>query len=193
MGDFDGEGLFILAAVVIAFVNWLSNSLKKKAAAREEQKRIARGEPPAAEEESGWPDAEQPTIAKSDANSQLHSFFESLAQTAAPAPPPPQEERARPARQIPAPRVEAVAPPPIRSEAASWQAPEVKRAKLSEAERRALANLGGISASRRKKRSREGAHPLIAKLRESGGAREAIVFAEIIGRPKALAEHDPLP
>ncbi len=184
MDGFDGEGLFILAAVVIAFVNWLSNTLKARAARRETERRRARGELPpteTADEEGSWPEPDTaPDIyvpGGADANQEIRDFFAALSGEAPPQPEPVPVVEAPLLQREPAPRWET--PPPIEPE-------------LSAAERRALDNIQEFPLSPDASRQRRPVHPIVDMLRSSVGARNAIILAEVLGKPKALAEGDGL-
>ena len=194
MDGFSGEGLFILAAVVIAFVNWLSNTLKQRAAARDAAERRAHGELPEEEHEqhgahddTSWPELDEtpaPTSrrAATDPNQEIRSFFEALSGG----------QQAQPTT-----RARVQAPPPVPSseqQAPAWSERKVEQPQLSAIERAALHRVERREdlAIQRKLHDRESKHPLIALLRKEGGARQAIVLAEVLGKPKALAETDPI-
>ena len=197
MDEFSGEGLFILAAVVIAFVNWLSNTLKQRAAAREAAERRARGELPEEEHEqhgayddTSWPALDEPQAPArqpaADPNQEIRNFFEALS-GGQPAQPQPQ----------PTARVEVPTPPPVphpESQARSWSERKVERQQLSAAEQAALARVQRQRdlTLQHELHSRGSAHPAMALLRQRGGAQQAIVLAEVLGKPKALAEPDPI-
>jgi hypothetical protein len=185
--DIGGEGLFILAAVVIAFINWVSNTLKQKAAQREIERRQARGdvpEEPAQESSEGWP---EPDVSKqggaADGNREIRDFFSALA-GGQPAQQQPQPQA--PPEPVAATRPTPTSPPTAQS---SWAAPKIKKPTLSASERAALQRLKGgqlqVAGARSKQRSR---HSIIEQLRRPGGARDAVVFSEILSKPKGLAE-----
>ena len=202
MNDFNGEGLFILAAIVIAFVNWLSNTLKQRAAKREIERRRAKGElvePRQVEhvEDEGWPQPDEPVTPHEEANARLRAFFDSLAPQETPPPPPPEttssrerervtQERERVAKERAA--AQQVVADPLSKPSARWQAPKVRKPKFSAEEKRALKRLEARSSPATSTATRE--HPLIQELLKRGGARDAIIFAEILGKPKALAEQE---
>ena len=198
MDEFSGEGLFILAAVVIAFVNWLSNTLKQRAAARDAAERRARGELPEEEHEqhgahddSSWPELDEspaPSQRRSvaDPNQEIRNFFEALSGGQATQPQP-----------QPTARVQVQTPPPVPSsqeQPPAWSERKVERPQLSAAERAALHRVERQQdlATQRGLHARKAKHPVIDLLRKEGGARQAIVLVEILGKPKALAEPDPI-
>jgi len=170
MKDNGGEGLFILAAIVIAFINWLSNTLKKKAAARDSARRQMLGDqpPPTPDVESdGWPEPDswpEPDVhTPATQNSQdIRDFFAALTggSSEQPQPEPPYAPTVIHTMEAPPEHVAPARRAPTRS-----SAPEI----------------------RKKKR-----HPIIAQLRTSHGARHAILLAEIIGKPKGLADNGSL-
>lgn len=186
----DGEGLFIIAALVIAFINWLSNSLKRKAALREQERRRARGELVEEEsvdwgmesDDSTFPEPDEPVVRESqDPNAEIRAFFEALSGNAPQqAPPPPQE----------APVAVQAQPTPVAVEQAPdhWRAPEVRRGRLSAAEKAALSKVrDGFSKPQRKRGDN---FALIRRLFREGGVRDAVIFAEVLGKPKSLEEDE---
>lgn len=170
----------VIAFLVIAFINWLSTTLKEKAAQREIERKRARGEIEEdtidwGEEEPHWqqPGETQPAPAQQQQTNQkdeLRDFFEALAGKT----PPRQAEAV----------VATPAPTPVERRAS-----EVKRVKLTAEEKAALRsyeanNTGGVERPAIK------IHPLIQKLRKPGGPRDAVVFAEIFGKPKGMADSE---
>lgn len=188
MDDIGGEGLFILAAVVIAFINWVSNTLKQKAAQREIERRRARGdlpEEPVHESLEGWPEPDvHPQGGAADANQEIRDFFSALAGGQ------PAQQQAQPQPQAPpTPVVVAPASTPPPTAKSSWSAPELRTQTLSPSERAALQRLEGAKLQVATHRvSQRGQHPIIKQLRRPGGARDAVIFSEILGEPKGLAE-----
>ena len=76
-----GQGLLLIAFLVIAFINWVSNSLKERAEQREAAKRRQRQAQSSQERSDGrheeaWPEPEPAAI---DPSQQLRDFFDSLA------------------------------------------------------------------------------------------------------------------
>ncbi len=192
---FDSESLIVLAALVIAFVNWLFNQLKEAAARKERERRIANGE----EVEDDEPDFEvvyvdQPEAGPAESAGSagtgtgldaLRHYFESLA-----VPPGAQAAEAERARQQGAgarqPQPSPSHPQQQRAATGRPQAPPPPA--LSAEERRALQRISKARSSWEVKPDAKKPHPLIAKLREPGGAKQAIILAEILGRPKALSD-----
>jgi len=182
----DGQGLLVLAFVVIAFINWVSNTLKERAEQREAAKRRSRNlseSPPPAREQDSWPAPEPTTVSREEADpsQQLRDFFDSLSGNK-PKPAEQPAQKPEPVAKIPAPRAERVE---------SWKAPEVTQAALSAEELQALDRLNNAKPRRRRSSRSSGGHPLIKKLRTAGGAREAVLLAEVLGQPKGLSEHQP--
>ena len=170
------QGLFIIAALVIAFINWLSGTLKKKQAAQrgdDEQSqahlREVTEDAQVQDDHDDWPspDDEQnsPPLAAAqpvDPNRELREFFEALSGSPPiQAPPVTVIEETLP-----------IQPPPFTETA---PVPEYQPSK----DHYFVSQTGGSS-----RRSR--IHPIIQKLRREGGAREAFIFSEILGKPKAL-------
>ncbi len=171
------QGLFIIAALVIAFINWLSGTLKKRKSAQhgdDEQSqahhREASADALSHADHDSWPapDDEQesaPLVASApnpepdDPNSEIREFFAALSGT------PPVE-----APPVPVMEVEEQAPPPPPTE-------PVHELPSNE-------GYHVVGSSRRSSQ-----HPIIQKLLKEGGAREAFIFTQILGKPKALGEN----
>lgn len=173
------QGLFIIAALVIAFINWLSGTLKKKQAAQrgdDEQSqahlREVTEDPQAQSDHDSWPspddgqnsrpqaasNAEQPV----DPNRELREFFTALSGSPpVQAPPVTVIEETLP-----------IQPPPFTEPAPVPEYPPSKG-------HYSVIQTGGSSRRNR-------IHPIIRKLRREGGAREAFIFSEILCKPKAL-------
>lgn len=175
------NGLFIIAALVIAFINWLSGTLKKKKAAQRDADEHSHGNHHEASEETlsdagheSWPapDDEQesaPLVASApnpepdDPNREIREFFAALSGT------PPVE-----APPVPVMEVEEQAPPPPPTE-------PVHELPSNEGYH-VIPHVAGSSR-------RSSQHPIIKKLLKEGGAREAFIFTQILGKPKALGEN----
>lgn len=179
----DGQGLMVIAFLVIAFINWLSTTLKEKAAQREIERKRARGELEEdtfdwGEEEPQWqqtaearpaPAQQQPINQKDE----LRDFFEALAGKTPPRQPEPV----------------ATAQAPSTAARTARQASEIKRVKLSDQEKAALRRFEANSTGGMERPAIK-VHPLIEKLRQPGGPRDAVVFAEIFGKPKGMADQE---
>ncbi len=172
------QGLFIIAALVIAFINWLSSTLKKKQASQQDpteqepsqaHRRQADEQAQAYLDDDSWPtpdDGAAQAIGPAtnpepdDPNREIREFFGALSGTPpVEAPPVTVIEEELP-----------IQPPPV---------PEPIPEPPSSNAYHVVAHVG--SSGRR-----ERAHPMIKKLRQEGGARQAFIFSEILGKPKAL-------
>ena len=170
------QGLFIIAALVIAFINWLSGTLKKKQAAQQDageqeqpqaHQRQAGEEAQASLDHDSWPapddEGEVAPVAggpePDDPNREIREFFAALSGTPpVEAPPVTVIEEELP-----------IQPPPIPD--------PIPEPKSSEGY-----HVAYVASSSRRDRT----HPIIQKLRQEGGAREAFIFSEILGKPKSL-------
>ena len=174
------QGLFIIAALVIAFINWLSTTLKKKQAAQsgdDQQEQVQAHQRQADEEAQAYLDADSwpspdddgevasvgpaPSPQPDDPNREIREFFAALSGTP-------------PVEAPPVPVMEVEEPPPV-------PLPPVEPVhELPSHEGHHIAPYAAGS------RRRSGQHPIIKKLRKEGGAREAFIFSEILGKPKSL-------
>ena len=174
------QGLFIIAALVIAFINWLSGTLKKRKSAQHDSDEHIHGNHREASEETlshadhdSWPapddeqdlpvaDLQQGT---NDPNREIREFFSALSGTSpVEAPPVTVIEEKLPVQPPPIPEPATI--PKSQSSEAYYIAPH-------------------DADSSRKKRI----HPIIQKLLKEGGARDAFIFTQILGKPKALGEN----
>ena len=173
------QGLFIIAALVIAFINWLSATLKKKQASRKEDdpqeaQALHREEEEAQSyiDHSSWPSpdgepnlgatpASSPSIIEEDPNQNIRDFFAALSGTPPVKAPPVPVTEIEQAPSVPQPLIEL----PSNTPGVSFPANPFAYPKSSR---------------------QSSLHPIIKKLRQEGGAREAFIFSEILGKPKSL-------
>ena len=175
------QGLFIIAALVIAFINWLSATLKKKQASRKEDdpqeaQALHREEEEAQSyiDHSSWPSpdgepnlgatpASSPSIIEEDPNQNIRDFFAALSGSP-------------PVKAPPVPITELEQSPPV---------PQLP-VELPSNTSRASSPVTPFSFPTSGNQS--SLHPIINKLRQEGGAREAFIFSEILGKPKSLRQ-----
>ena len=176
------QGLFIIAALVIAFINWLSATLKKKQASRKEDdpqdaqalQRDADEEAQALIDYDSWPSpddepnpeattASSPSIIEEDPNQNIRDFFAALSGSP-------------PVKAPPVPITELEQAPPVP------QLPVESPSNASEVSSPVTTFSYPTSGNQSSLR------PIINKLRQDGGAREAFIFSEILGKPKSLRQ-----
>jgi hypothetical protein len=173
------QGLFIIAALVIAFINWLSSTLKKKQAAQrneanpEEAQALQRQADEEAQsfiDDDSWPSPDDDpdgtpssSTVQDDPNQNIREFFAALSGT------PPVEAPPVPVTELQ--QASPVPPPPVALPGGTPAAPT-------------SATAFALPAAR----GQSGPHPIIRKLRQEGGAREAFIFSEILGKPKSLRQ-----
>lgn len=162
MGD-DGQNPFwIIAIIVIAFINWLSESLKKRQGAkraeqeRQEYIRQKANQPV----KSNEPKFEKPAP-QSEAREEIMNFFESLTGRPSPAKPKPEPT------PVPASAPLPVLPP---------KSPVFNAGKKKETLRR-----------RTRPATRRG-NSIRALLSSPGAARQAFILKEVLDTPKSLQE-----
>jgi len=175
------QGLFIIAALVIAFINWLSATLKKKQASQRKEdapqetqalQREAEEEARSYIDHSSWPSpdddsnleaspASSPSIIEEDPNQNIRDFFAALSGTPPVKAPPVPVTEIEQAPSVPQPLIEL----PSNTPGVSFPANPFAYPKSSR---------------------QSSLHPIIKKLRQEGGAREAFIFSEILGKPKSL-------
>jgi len=181
MGDGSGgQELLIIAIIVITFINWLSQTLKAKAAKKNGEIVDESHEQVNAvnEQAQHGPDQEMSESPAAQGPGQPMDIREILAaMTGAEAP-----EQPRPVpvmtqeQQVLEPELEVFDPYVLEPEPEPDQEPEVSEA---------YGLKPGLAASTRKSRE---THPIVLKLRHEGGAKEAIILSEILGKPKALRD-----
>lgn len=183
----DGQSLFIIAAIVIAFVNWLSTKLKKRAAARKGEASLeiaAEEEPTPKPEEESWSepdelvDSPQPQAIEPDPG--IREFLDALSGTA----PPPQPQ--------PLPPIilseEAPYPDGAFEQPGTQKEPSDRAIKREQKKQTSPADLHLDYLKFMSTKKSKPVHPIILQLRKEGGAQQAIVLSEILGKPRALSE-----
>ena len=176
------QGLFIIAALVIAFINWLSSTLKKRQAAQrneadpEEAQALQRQADEEAQSfidddswpspdddpDTGAPSSSSPPTVQDDPNQNIREFFAALSGTPPVEAPPVPVTELEQASPVPPPPVALPRTPVVATKATAFSLPAA--------------------------RGQSGPHPIIRKLRQEGGAREAFIFSEILGKPKSLRQ-----
>ena len=161
--------LLIIAIIVITFLNWLSTKLKERSARK-------KGILP--EDEEQQIDSQAPTqiTGISDVNNEIQEemgFKEFLSALSG---------NETPTQVVPIPLPDSNAkPPPLKSEpdniekTSNYQDTDISIANTSKQLDRLEIRTPSI-------------HPIIKKLRQEGGAKEAIIFAEILRKPIALRQ-----
>ena len=163
------QELLIIAIIVITFLNWLSTKLKERSAKK-------KGILPEDEQQQTDSQAPPQITGISDVNNQIQEemgFKEFLSALSG-------NEMPQQVAPIPLPDSN-IKPPPSKSKTTDLE-------KASDDE----------NADRSKSNTREqvdkletrtsSIHPIIAKLRKEGGAKEAIILAEILRQPIALRQ-----
>lgn len=188
------EGFFVLAVLVITFINWVSDQLKRRAAKKrgepvEEEdgsKYIFFEDEAESDQETSLGQSESARGPREDPNEEIRRFFEAISGQA------PVVEAPRPEPQF----VEET-PPPVpkvarASAKAAGQIPEetVKKPELNAEEKAALEryqrmiNAGGIA--RRAEARAASTDALRDILRNKDSVRQAILINEILAKPKGL-------
>jgi hypothetical protein len=204
-GDGDFNGYWLLALLLITFINWVATQLKQRRA-------LKRGEPFEVDPEDFAPyrdraDREadavrQAPVSKSDnATDEIRDFFAALTGQPASAPPPVPARRPKPAPQADAPppvpvpvpvkTVEPAANAYLRRVAAKKDSAADEREKIavSEAEKEAAARYQrqfGSTDKARQSRSTRRHDSLMNLLKTPGSLRTAFVLREVLGPPKSL-------
>ena len=163
------QELLIIAIIVITFLNWLSTKLKERSARK-------KGILP--EDEEQQIDSQAPTqiTSISDVNNEIQEemgFKEFLAALSGNEMPPQ-------VAPIPLPDSN-IKPTPLKSKTTDLEkASNDEKADTSKSNTRVPVN--------RLETRTSSIHPIIAKLRKEGGAKEAIILAEILRKPIALRQ-----
>ena len=161
--------LLIIAIIVITFLNWLSTKLKERSARK-------KGILPEDEEQQIDSQAPPQITGISDVNNQIQEemgFKEFLAALSGNEPPTQVAPITLPDSNI--------KPPPLKSKTTdSEKASNDENAYISKAYTRKPVDRLEIRTSSR--------HPIIRKLRQEGGAKEAIILGEILRKPIALRQ-----
>ena len=163
------QELLIIAIIVITFLNWLSTKLKERSARK-------KGILPEDEQQQIDPQEDLPISGISDVNNQIQEemgFKEFLAALSGNEPP---------TQVVPIPLPDSNAkPPPLKSEPANLEkASNDDNADISKTYTRKPVDRLEIRTS--------SIHPIIRKLRQEGGAKEAIILGEILRKPIALRQ-----
>ena len=176
----DGQGLIIIAIIFITFINWLSQTLKKKAAKK-------RGEPveePAEQENAATKVAQYSTDQeisestipqRSGPEMDVRKFLAALSGTESPQQPQPVPIITQEQEEQEQGKVEEVL---TVTESADWE-PEPARLRDQ-----SPVPVQILDPNKKIKKT----HPIVLKLRSEGGAKEAIILSEILGKPKAFTD-----
>ena len=163
------QELLIIAIIVITFLNWLSTKLKERSARK-------KGILPEDEQQQIDPQEDLPISGISDVNNQIQEemgFKEFLAALSGNEPP-------TQVAPIPLPDSN-IKPPPLKSKTTDLEkASNDENADVSKAYTRKPVDRLEIRTS--------SIHPIIRKLRQDGGAKEAIILGEILRKPIALRQ-----
>lgn len=163
------QELLIIAIIVITFLNWLSTKLKERSARK-------KGILPEDEEQQIDSQAPPQITGISEVNNEIQEemgFKEFLSALSGNQMPPQ-------VAPIPLPDSN-VKPPPLKSKTADLEkASNHEKADTNKPNAR-------VPVDRLESRT-SSIHPIIAKLRKEGGAKEAIILAEILRKPIALRQ-----
>ena len=163
------QELLIIAIIVITFLNWLSTKLKERSARK-------KGILPEDEQQQIDPQEDLPISGISDVNNQIQEemgFKEFLAALSGNEPP---------TQVVPIPLPDSNAkPPPLKSKTTDLEkASNDDNTDISKKYTRKPVDRLEIRTS--------SIHPIIRKLRQEGGAKEAIILGEILRKPIALRQ-----
>ena len=163
------QELLIIAIIVITFLSWLSTKLKERSARK-------KGILPEDEQQQIDPQEDLPISGISDVNNHIQEemgFKEFLAALSGNEPP-------TQVAPIPLPNSSAN-PPPLKPEPTNLEkASNDENAYISKAHTRKPVDRLEIRTS--------SIHPIIRKLRQEGGAKEAVILGEILRKPIALRQ-----
>ena len=163
------QELLIIAIIVITFLNWLSTKLKERSARK-------KGILPEDEQQQIDPQEDLPISGISDVNNQIQEemgFKEFLTALSGNEPP---------TQVVPIPLPDSNAkPPPLKSEPANLE-------KVSNFDNADISKAYASKAVDRLEIRTSSIHPIIRKLRQEGGAKEAIILGEILRKPIALRQ-----
>ena len=182
----DGQGLIIIAIIFITFINWLSQTLKKKAAKKsgEPVEKPAEQATAATKVAQYSPDQEisEPTIPqRSGPEMDVRKFLAALSGTEPPQQPQPIPIITQEQEEQEQGKVEEVL---TFTESADWepeQATEPAWLRDQSPDPDPDQILGFYKKTKK-------THPIVLKLRSEGGAKEAIILSEILGKPKAFTD-----
>ncbi len=175
-----GQGLIVIAIIVITFINWLSQTLKEKAAKKngelvDESNEKVNVVNEQAQHRPVQDIAESPASQMPGPEIGIRELLATLSGAEAP-------EQPRPVPIITQEQQEQEIVQEIQSvtEVSDWE-PEL-RTELSGPKDPIPEPTLTINSARKPKKT----HPIALKLRSGGGAKEAIILSEILGKPKAL-------
>ncbi len=182
----DGQGLIIIAIIFITFINWLSQTLKKKAAKK-------RGEPveePAEQENAATKVAQYSTDQeisestipqRSGPEMDVRKFLAALSGTESPQQPQPVPIITQEQEEQEQGKVEEVL---TVTESADWEPEPARLRDQSPVPVPVPDPVQILDPNKKIKKT----HPIVLKLRSEGGAKEAIILSEILGKPKAFTD-----
>ena len=177
-----GQGLIVIAIIVITFINWLSQTLKQKAAKKngelvDESNEKVNVVNEQAQHRPVQDIGESPASQMPGPEMGIRELLATLSGAEAP-------EQPRPVPVITQEQQEQEIVQEVQSvtEVSDWK-PELRTESSGPKDPIPKPKLTIRSASKPKK-----THPIALKLRSGGGAKEAIILSEILGKPKAFQE-----
>ena len=186
----DGQGLLVIAIIFITFINWLSQTLKKKAAKK-------RGEPveePAKQSTAATKVAQYSTDQeisettipqRSGPEMDVRKFLAALSGTEPPQQPQPVPIITQGQEEQEHGKVEEVL---TVTESADWEPEQATEpAWLRDQSPDPDPDPDPDQILHHLKKTKK-PHPIVLKLRSEGGAKEAIILSEILGKPKAFTD-----
>lgn len=178
----DGQGLIIIAIIFITFINWLSQTLKKKAAKKsgepvEEPAEQANAATKVAQYSTDQEISESTIPQRSGPEMDVRKFLAALSGTESPQQPQPVPIITQEQEEQEQGKVEEVL---TVTESADWE-PEPARLR----DQSPVPDPVQILDPNKKTKK---THPIVLKLRSEGGAKEAIILSEILGKPKAFTD-----
>ena len=190
----DGQGLLVIAIIFITFINWLSQTLKKKAAKK-------RGEPveePAEQSTAATKVAQHSTDQeisettipqRSGPEMDVRKFLAALSGTEPPQQPQPVPIITQGQEEQEHGKIEEVL---TVTESADWEPEPAWLGDQSpdpdpDPDPGPGPGPGPGQILHHLKKTKK-THPIVLKLRSEGGAKEAIILSEILGKPKAFTD-----
>ena len=180
----DGQGLIVIAILVITFINWLSQTLKQKAAKKDgelvdksnERATAAKKEPQYIHNQEI---AREPSPQRPGPEMGVREFLAALSGSEAPQQPQPipvitHEKELQEQSKV----------QEIQHDTAISDWKTQLRTKTTGLKDPKPVPTFTISSDRKFKKT----HPIALKLRREGGAKEAIILSEILGKPKAFTD-----
>ena len=174
--DIPEESIFVLIFLLISFLNWIGEKVKKAKQASAQRRPSVRGyeeEPPDFPTAPPTQTAPQPSRQEDP----MRQILESLGIPVETPPPVPEPS-----------------PPPLEAQSATalWEAPESVKAdnpwaleQLTEEERQAMKNLAGAQ-SETHRRQHHSTSKEVRKLLSAGHTKTAFVLKEVLGKPKCF-------